>query len=159
VVYKELDGSVSTNYIDLYKRSCFVLEAKQGSNPIHDDLFALAAPYWHVGFRREEQHGSIQWWRCDTNSERRGTRTDRKVRAGRSQLLQPRAKLIQSGIDFLSWRYQGDALVDVGNTRSLAKTPFRYLFSWRGQYCVEECFCQRQYFDTSTSDRAHDDDL
>ena len=33
VVFKELDGSATTNFIDLYKRNCFVLEAKQGSNP------------------------------------------------------------------------------------------------------------------------------
>lgn len=33
VVFKELDGSAATNFIDLYKRNCFVLEAKQGSNP------------------------------------------------------------------------------------------------------------------------------
>jgi len=33
VVFKELDGSSGTNFIDLYKRNCFVLEAKQGSNP------------------------------------------------------------------------------------------------------------------------------
>jgi len=33
VVFKELDGTSTTNFIDLYKRKCFVLEAKQGSNP------------------------------------------------------------------------------------------------------------------------------
>ena len=33
VVFKELDGTSTTNFIDLYKRSCFILEAKQGSNP------------------------------------------------------------------------------------------------------------------------------
>lgn len=33
VVFQELDGSRTTNFIDLYKRNCFVLEAKQGSNP------------------------------------------------------------------------------------------------------------------------------
>lgn len=44
VEYKELDGSITTNYIDLYKQNCFVLEAKQGSNPIQVDLFELAAP-------------------------------------------------------------------------------------------------------------------
>ena len=44
VVYQELDGSTTTNYIDLYKKNCFVLEAKQGSNPIQEALFELAAP-------------------------------------------------------------------------------------------------------------------
>lgn len=33
VIFKELDGTSTTNFIDLYRRSCFVLEAKQGSNP------------------------------------------------------------------------------------------------------------------------------
>lgn len=34
VYFQNLDGSSTTNYIDLYKRNCFVLEAKQGSNPL-----------------------------------------------------------------------------------------------------------------------------
>lgn len=43
VEYKELDGTTTTNYIDLYRRQCFVLEAKQGSNPIQqEELFQLA---------------------------------------------------------------------------------------------------------------------
>jgi len=33
VVFKELDGTSTTNFVDLYRRNCFVLEAKQGSNP------------------------------------------------------------------------------------------------------------------------------
>src|SRR6266567_7094997 len=33
VFFQNLDGSTTVNYIDLYRRSCFVLEAKQGSNP------------------------------------------------------------------------------------------------------------------------------
>ncbi len=47
VVFQELDGSTTTNFIDLYKQNCFVLEAKQGSNPQpeQNDLpFALAPP-------------------------------------------------------------------------------------------------------------------
>jgi hypothetical protein len=44
VDYKELDGSTTTNFVDLYRRKCFVLEAKQGSNPIQEELFELAAP-------------------------------------------------------------------------------------------------------------------
>lgn len=45
VQYKELDGSTTTNYIDLYRRDCFVLEAKQGSNPtqVQEELFELTA--------------------------------------------------------------------------------------------------------------------
>lgn len=44
VTYAELDGSTTTNFIDLYKRNCFVLEAKQGSNPVQGEFFALG-PY------------------------------------------------------------------------------------------------------------------
>jgi hypothetical protein len=44
VEYKEFDGSTTPNYVDLYKRNCFVLEAKQGSNPVQESLFELAAP-------------------------------------------------------------------------------------------------------------------
>lgn len=44
VVYKELDGSNTTNFIDLYKRSCFVLEAKQGSDPLQEAFFELEVP-------------------------------------------------------------------------------------------------------------------
>jgi hypothetical protein len=43
VDYKELDGSTTTNFVDLYRRKCFVLEAKQGSNPIQEGLFEFAA--------------------------------------------------------------------------------------------------------------------
>ena len=44
VGYKELDGSTTPNFIDLYRRSCFVLEAKQGSNPTQEALFDLTPP-------------------------------------------------------------------------------------------------------------------
>jgi hypothetical protein len=44
VVYKELDGSATTNFIDLYKKGCFVLEAKQGSNPVQEEMFEIRAP-------------------------------------------------------------------------------------------------------------------
>jgi len=43
VRYTELDGSTTINYIDLYKRNCFVLEAKQGSDPVQEELFELRA--------------------------------------------------------------------------------------------------------------------
>lgn len=42
VVQQELDGSTTTNFIDLYRKSCFVLEAKQGSNPIPESELAEA---------------------------------------------------------------------------------------------------------------------
>jgi hypothetical protein len=45
VFYTELDGSSTTNFIDLYRRSCFVLEAKQGSNPVlYSSRARTAAP-------------------------------------------------------------------------------------------------------------------
>ncbi len=47
VVFLEVDGSKTTNYIDLYKRGCFVLEAKQGSNAaseIQGSFSGLTAP-------------------------------------------------------------------------------------------------------------------
>ncbi len=44
VYLQNLDGSTTPNYIDLYKRRCFVLEAKQGSNPSSDAAAPLASP-------------------------------------------------------------------------------------------------------------------
>ncbi|MCU1249282.1 MAG: hypothetical protein JWQ49_2311 [Edaphobacter sp.] len=43
VVFQNLDGSTTTNFIDLYKRHCFVLEAKQGSNPQPESAATLAS--------------------------------------------------------------------------------------------------------------------
>jgi hypothetical protein len=43
VYFQNLDGSSTTNYIDLYKRDCFVLEAKQGSNPLSNSATPLAS--------------------------------------------------------------------------------------------------------------------
>lgn len=43
VYFQNLDGSSTTNYIDLYKRNCFVLEAKQGSNPLSNSATSLAS--------------------------------------------------------------------------------------------------------------------
>jgi hypothetical protein len=43
VYFQNLDGSSTTNYIDLYKRNCFVLEAKQGSNPLSNSATPLAS--------------------------------------------------------------------------------------------------------------------
>jgi MmeI, N-terminal domain len=33
VIHREIDGTETTRRIDLYKRGCFVLEAKQGAGP------------------------------------------------------------------------------------------------------------------------------
>ena len=43
VFLQNLDGSTTPNYIDLYKRGCFVLEAKQGSNPLANTPVRIAA--------------------------------------------------------------------------------------------------------------------
>lgn len=42
VTFRHGDGSTSTGRIDLYKRGCFVLEAKQGSDRSDPEPFALA---------------------------------------------------------------------------------------------------------------------
>jgi hypothetical protein len=42
VYLQNLDGSTTPNYVDLYKRGCFVLEAKQGSNPLANSSARLA---------------------------------------------------------------------------------------------------------------------
>jgi hypothetical protein len=44
VYFQNLDGSTTPNYVDLYKRGCFVLEAKQGSNPVANSVARLASP-------------------------------------------------------------------------------------------------------------------
>lgn len=41
---------------------------RTGSGPADG---ASRPAYWNVGFRRDEQLGSIQWWRCALNSEKR----------------------------------------------------------------------------------------
>jgi len=41
VQHREVGGSVNPRRIDLYKRGCFVLEAKQAANPKQADLFGL----------------------------------------------------------------------------------------------------------------------
>ena len=43
VTFHHGDGTTSTGRIDLYKRGCFVLEAKQGSDQAAEEAFALAA--------------------------------------------------------------------------------------------------------------------
>ncbi|MDB5391908.1 MAG: hypothetical protein JWM11_7554, partial [Planctomycetaceae bacterium] len=42
VTFQNLDGTTSIGRIDLYKRSCFVLEAKQGSEQVVADEFRLS---------------------------------------------------------------------------------------------------------------------
>ncbi len=43
VTFQNLDGTTSIGRIDLYKRGCFVLEAKPGSEQLVEDEFELAA--------------------------------------------------------------------------------------------------------------------
>lgn len=63
VPFAELDGSTTTNYIDLYKRGCFVLEAKQGSNPTQqEELFAIPRPASHRRVRRGTAVRGTRGW-------------------------------------------------------------------------------------------------
>ena len=60
VTFKHGDGTTSIGRIDLYKRGCFVLEAKQGANPDHVHII-LPEP---TPRRRKTGHGrrgSAQW--------------------------------------------------------------------------------------------------
>jgi len=53
VAHREADGSSSNRRIDLYKRGCFVLEAKQsGATPKQTPLFALGEADRRAGIRR-----------------------------------------------------------------------------------------------------------
>ena len=53
VIRHETDGSTSTRRIDLYKRGCFMLEAKQGSNPPRQQsLFGTAEVERRANIRR-----------------------------------------------------------------------------------------------------------
>ncbi len=53
VVRHESDGSTTSRRIDLYKRGCFVLEAKQGSNPLRQQsLFGTAEAERRANVRR-----------------------------------------------------------------------------------------------------------
>ncbi|MCA3416183.1 MAG: class I SAM-dependent DNA methyltransferase [Roseomonas sp.] len=53
VAHREADGSISNRRIDLYKRGCFVLEAKQsGATPKQTPLFALGEADRRAGIRR-----------------------------------------------------------------------------------------------------------
>ena len=53
VAHREADGSTSNRRIDLYKRGCFVLEAKQsGAAPKQTPLFALGEADRRAGIRR-----------------------------------------------------------------------------------------------------------
>lgn len=64
VEMRDLDGGVSRGRIDLYKRGCFVLEAKQGSfkpAPEQPALPGLSAPPPRRGGKGHGVRGSRQW--------------------------------------------------------------------------------------------------
>lgn len=62
VVFDDGDGDTSTGFIDLYKRGCFVLEAKQGSSAEEGpSLFELDAPSRSRGRRGTAVRGTANW--------------------------------------------------------------------------------------------------
>jgi hypothetical protein len=70
VTFEEGDGTTTTGRIDLYKRACFVLEAKQGSDAEQSDAEdALLSPGVHAGAaglaagakRRKRGSWAIKW--------------------------------------------------------------------------------------------------
>lgn len=60
VTFQNGDGTTSNGWIDLYKRSCFVLEAKQGSEKNSDDSDAIAAKPRKVK-KGTATRGTKQW--------------------------------------------------------------------------------------------------
>lgn len=63
VWFDDGDGKRTANFIDLYKRGCFVMEAKQGSAADNDgaDLFDLAAFARDMQRRGTAVRGTTQW--------------------------------------------------------------------------------------------------
>jgi hypothetical protein len=61
VYLQNLDGSTTPNYIDLYKRACFVLEAKQGSNPSANSVPRVAAKEPHRMKKGTAVRGTHGW--------------------------------------------------------------------------------------------------
>lgn len=57
VTFQHGDGNTSPNYIDLYKRGCFVLEAKQGSDKATAPLFPELAKKLKTGTARRGTKG------------------------------------------------------------------------------------------------------
>ena len=58
VTFQHGDGNTSPNYVDLYKRGCFVLEAKQGSDKNTAPLFPELAKKLKTG---TAQRGTKGW--------------------------------------------------------------------------------------------------
>jgi hypothetical protein len=61
VYLQNLDGSTTPNYIDLYKRACFVLEAKQGSNPSANSVPRVAVKEPHRMKKGTAVRGTHGW--------------------------------------------------------------------------------------------------
>lgn len=57
VLHHQADDTATTRRIDLYKRGCFILEAKQGANPRQADLFGLRSE----ADRRSAVRRSASW--------------------------------------------------------------------------------------------------
>ncbi len=57
VTFRHPDGSASLGRIDLYKRGCFVLEAKQGADPVAPPLFGTRSP----ARQGHGQRGTVRW--------------------------------------------------------------------------------------------------
>ena len=57
----ENDGSVSQGFIDLYKRDCFVMEAKQGSDQEAEDQLALFGGKSKVTRKGTAVRGTKRW--------------------------------------------------------------------------------------------------
>lgn len=60
VHFQNGDGTTSIGRIDLYKRGCFVLEAKQGSFQKQEDQLSLLAPQPHPR-RGTAVRGTVAW--------------------------------------------------------------------------------------------------
>ena len=61
VTFRHGDGSSSVGRIDLYKRGCFVLEAKQGSDPIAACTVKEPEPGWLTSRRGTAVRGTKGW--------------------------------------------------------------------------------------------------
>ena len=78
VTFSEPDGSHTTGRIDLYKRACFVLEAKQGSDAVVEEapLFTTTNPLFDSSRTRR---GTAGW---DAAMVKARNQADRYVHVG-----------------------------------------------------------------------------
>lgn len=79
ITFQDGDGKTSPGFIDLYKRGCFVLEAKQGANAQTEEPMSLAAQELKQKLRKGHgQRGSGAW---DDSMLRARGQADRYIRA------------------------------------------------------------------------------